>query len=419
MSKSSHRTSLRYTLLLFLLSPAALAYIIYRSIKDGGWRYFSQRLGFNYAHSTSQSILIHCASVGEVHAAKPLVLELCNQYPDKHFVISTNTPTAAMLVPKFQHKNISHVYLPLDYSVAVNIFLKCINPECVLILETEIWPALFFMTAEKNIPIAIINGRLTNKSARENNLVKDEYKNALKNLTLLLTRSDDDRAKFIKIGADEKSTYTAGNLKYAINTLPKTNLPSKTIKRPFLLAVSTHADEEIQLAQHLQLLKQKNFLLVIAPRYPDRGKQLQHYFQQENLNVALRSKQDIINNDTDIYIVDALGELDMYYNEAALVFVGGSLIQRGGHNILEPASFGKSVIVGPHTDNFALEIKELLEAAGLIQVTSNHDLGVKLADLLDNDDKRALYGANARQFIEQKTENILQSYLNYLAPLIP
>lgn len=417
MSKPSNRTSLRYKSLLFLLSPLALGYIVYRSIKDGGWRYFSQRLGFNYIPSASRSILIHCASVGEVNAAKPLISELWKQFPDKNIVISTNTPTAAQLVSNLQNQNISHAYLPLDYSFAVNAFLGCIDPICILILETEIWPTLFFLAAEKNIPIAIINGRLTNKSIRASSLIRNDFQSSLKNLTLLLTRSNDDRSKYIKIGADEKSTHTVGNLKYAIKPYLNANLPCTTIKRPFLLAVSTHDDEEIQLAQHLDILKQKNYLLVIAPRYPDRGKQLLQQLRHESFKVAIRSNRDVITNDTDIYIVDTLGELDMYYNEAALVFVGGSLIQRGGHNILEPASFGKCVMVGPYTDNFALETKELLEVNGVIQITDNNDLRRKLAHLLNNDSERSQYGMNAQHFIEQKTV-VLMDYLKHLQPLL-
>ncbi len=417
MSKPLNCTSLRYKSLLFLLSPVALGYIVYRSIKDGGWRYFSQRLGFNYIPSASPSILIHCASVGEVNAAKPLILELCNQYPDKNIVISTNTPTGAQLVSKLQHQNISHAYLPLDYSFAVNAFLSCIDPVCVLILETEIWPTLFFLTAKKNIPIAIINGRLTNKSIRASNLIKNDYQSSLKYLTLLLTRSNEDRSKFINIGADENLAHTVGNLKYAIKPYLNSDLPCTTIKRPFLLAVSTHDDEELQLAQYMDILKQKDYLLVIAPRYSDRGKQLLQQLQHKSFKVAIRSNRDIITDDTDIYIVDTLGELDMYFNEAALVFVGGSLIQRGGHNILEPASFGKCVIVGPYTDNFALETKELLEANGVIQITDNHDLKNKLVHLLNNDYERAQYGMNAQRFIEQKTF-VLMDYLKYLQPLV-
>ena len=394
-----------------------MGYIIYRSIKDGGWRYFSQRLGFNYMASSLRPILIHCASVGEFNAAKPLILELCNQYVDIRIVISTNTPTAAQIVSKLQHQNILHVYLPLDYSIIVNAFLNRIDPICVFILETEIWPTLFSLTAKRNIPIAIINGRLSDRSLQTSSFIKNDYQRSLQNLTMLLARSNDDRSKFIQIGADENSTHTVGNLKYAISSCPNSNLSLAAIKRPFLLAVSTHDDEEIQLAQHIKLLKRHHYLLVIAPRYPDRGKKLSRQLQQQNLNIALRSNQDTITDSTEIYIVDTLGELDMYFNEAALVFVGGSLVQRGGHNILEPASFGKCVVVGPYTDNFSLETKELLEENGVIQITDNYDLGIKLVDLLNDDQGRAQFGVNAQQFIEQK-KKVLDDYLKYLQPLI-
>ena len=416
MSKPLYRTSLRYRALLFLLGPAALAYIVYRSSKDGGWRYFSQRFGFNYPLSKVPSILIHCASVGELRAAKPLIFKLCSHYPDHHLVISTNTPAAAKLVPGLLHERIIHVYMPLDYSFAVSKLLTRIRPASVLILETEIWPTLFFQTAKRDISTAIINGRLSSKTLRANRFLKNEYQSSLKNLTMILTRSNEDRSKFLDLGAGEHTTHTVGNLKYAAARINEN--PCRTaIKRPFLLAVSTHEDEEFQLTRHLPLLKQKKYLLVIAPRYPDRGKPLRHQLQQENFTVAVRSRQDSITDHTDIYIVDTLGELDEYLNEAALVFVGGSLILRGGHNILEPAGFGKCTIVGPHTDNFSLETKELLKANGIIQVSDNQDLGIQLARLLNDDHVRTQYGINAQRFIKQKA-SVLGSYIKYLQPIL-
>jgi 3-deoxy-D-manno-octulosonic-acid transferase len=417
MVKSSKRTSLRYKSLLFLLSPIALGYIFYRSIKDGGWRYFSQRLGFNYTSSSSPTILIHCASVGEVNAAKPLILELCNQHPDKNIVISTNTPTAAQLIPKIQQQNISHVYLPLDYSITVNAFLSCIDPICVLVLETEIWPTLISLTAKNNIPIAIINGRLTAKSTQASHFIRHDIESSLQNLTAILARSDEDRSRFIKIGANENSIHVIGNLKYAINPHLNESLACTTIKRPFLLAVSTHDDEEMQLVQHIEILKKENYLLVVAPRYPDRCKQLLNQFKNNNLSVAVRSHKEPITDKTDIYLIDTLGDLSMYYNEAALVFVGGSLIQRGGHNVLEPASFGKCVVVGPHTENFAQEVDELLDANGVIQITDHYDLSLKLVHLLNNDHERTQYGVNAQHFVEKKTV-VLKNYLEHIQPLI-
>lgn len=135
------------------------------------------------------------------------------------------------------------------------------------------------------------------------------------------------------------------------------------------------------------------------------------------MNVAIRSNRDEITDTTDIYIVDTLGELNIFFNEAALVFIGGSLINRGGHNILEPARFGKCIIVGPHTENFSLETSELLEADALIQVKDNHQLGTKLITLLKDDKQREDYGINARQFIS-KQSGILNTYLDHLKPIL-
>ena len=417
MSEPPHPASSIYKILLFLLSPVALAYLLYRSIKDGGWRYFTQRLGFNYIYYKHDPIIIHCASVGEVNAAKPLVLSLAKKFAHQNFIISTNTPTAATLVNKWQHPRIVHFYLPIDYKISVNSFLKKLQPVCILILETEIWPTFYYQTASKNIPIAIINGRLSSKTLHANKLIKKEYNRALKNLSILLTRSEEDRKNYIVLGAESGTTHNVGNLKYAITVSGSSNLPSTVLKRPFVLAVSTHDDEEKQLVEHLELLKKHNFLLVIAPRYPNRGVELSKEFTRNGYSVAMRSNSGSVSINTDIYIVDTLGELEIYYNEAALVFVGGSLVERGGHNILEPASFGKCILVGPHTDNFKQEMKELLDANAIVQVANNYELGIELINLLKDDIKRLQYGSNAAKFIEQKNL-VIDEYIEHLVPLI-
>ncbi len=417
MQISPQSPSVQYKLFLFLISPIPFLYTIYRSLKDGGYSYLMQRFGLNYTSLPTQTVLLHCASVGEVNAAKPLIHELSKINPEISFIISTNTPTGGQLVNSIQNENISHAYLPLDYTYLVKAFLKRINPICVLIFETEIWPTLIYQTAIKNVPIVIINGRLSPKTTDVNDIVLKEYCRSLKNLTLLLTRSNEDRDNYIKIGAKNASTHTVGNLKYSSTFTATSNLPCTTIKRPFFLAASTHDDEELQITQHIEILKRKNILLAIAPRHPDRSKQISQKLKTHKFNIAIRSNKDKITDKTDIYIVDTLGELDMYYNEAALVFVGGSLIQRGGHNILEPASFGKCILVGPHTENFALETAELLKANGIIQVTDTHDLGVKLIHLLNNDEERIQFGINAQTFIREK-KNVLKDYINYIQPLI-
>jgi len=410
-----HSTSTRYKLLTLALSPLALAHVIYRSFKDGGLCYFKQRLGFGYSPDNSRPIHFHCASVGEFITAKPLIVAIQAKYPNKNIVVTTNTPTAASLVRK--HKNITHYYLPIDFALSVKHYLKKIHPLCTLILETEIWPTYYSLAAKKLVPVAIVNARLSNKTSNTNNLIKNEYSRALKNASLVLARSKEDHEKYIALGAMSENVHTVGNLKYAISNANDKNLACTTIKRPYFLAASTHEDEETQLTEHIELLKRKNYLLILAPRYPDRCKQLSEQFKNSGKNVAIRSNRDEITDTTDIYIVDTLGELNTFFNEAALVFVGGSLINRGGHNILEPANFGKCIIVGPHTDNFSLETTELLEADALIQVKDNHQLGTKLITLLKDDKQREAYGENAMQFISKKS-GILNTYLDHLKPIL-
>ena len=346
-----------------------------------------------------------------------MIDSLHEAFPNESILISTNTPTSASLVTMIGNKKITHHYFPIDFAFCTKRFLNITKPVACFILETEIWPTFFSLAAKNSIPVSIINARLSNKTLDTNELIKKEYSKALKNVDQILARSKEDQARYISLGALPQITKELGNLKYSANNTNDTSLPCTTIKRPFFFAASTHEDEELQLTEHVELLRRKKYLLVIAPRYPDRCKVLVQQFMGKNLQVALRSQHDEINEATDIYIVDTLGELALFYNEAALVFVGGSLIERGGHNFLEPANFGKCIIVGPHTENFELETKELLKANAIIQVNNNHDLGLQLVSLLKNDLQREKYGGNAMRFIEKKS-GILSAYLNAIQPII-
>ncbi len=410
-------TSTQYKLVLLALSPLALAHVIYRSFKDGGIQYFLQRLGFTYTRSKSKPIHFHCASVGEYLTAKALIFTLLKKYPDSFIAITTNTPTAASLVKKDLNNNIAHYYFPLDFAFSVNRFLKHVQPCASFIMETEIWPTYYSQASKLSLPISIINARLSNKTLQANSFIKREYKRALINVNQIFTRSKQDLKNYLSLGADPQSVVILGNLKYAMLNNKNDQLACTTIKRPFFLGASTHEDEELQLSRHVELLKRKNYLLVLAPRYPDRCKALAKNLKYNGLNVAVRSEHDEITDETDIYIVDTLGELDIFYNEAALVFVGGSLIGRGGHNVLEPARYGKCIMVGPYTENFALEINDLLEADAIIQVNDNNELGIQLISLLKNDSQRESYGKNAMFFVSQHSE-ILNNYLENLESII-
>ena len=394
-----------------------MAYVTYRSFKDGGWQYFKQRLGFGYRKFDSQPIHFHCASVGEFITAKALIFAIHDKYPDKQILITTNTPTAASLINKITDAKISHHYLPIDLAYSVNRFLKKTHPTCSIILETEIWPTYYFYAAKNGILLAIINARLSKKTFEANSFVKKEYLHALRNVDLLLARSKEDYEKYKSLCPDLTSTHIVGNLKYSVANNTDKELTCTTIKRPFFLAASTHEGEELLLAEHTELLKRNNYLLILAPRYPERCKSLAQQLASMGFNISIRSEHGKITNETDIYLADTLGELNMFYNESVLVFVGGSLIPRGGHNILEPASHGKCIIVGPHTENFVLEVEELLQANAIIQVANNHELGIELITLLKDDTQREKIGENAMQFIH-KQSGMLNSYLEFLQPIL-
>jgi len=399
-------TSLRYKFSLLALSPLALAHVVYRSFKDGGIHYFKQRLGLGYKNTQHNTIHFHCASVGEFLTAKSLILKIANTYPDTIIIVTSNTPTAAKLIKQLEHAQIHHCYFPLDFAFSIKRFFNNISPLCSIILETEIWPNFYFYAAKNKTPISIINARLSEKTINTNNFIKSEYARALKNVNNIFARSIEDCDNYLSLGA-----------KPAISETNHKQLACTTIKRPFFLAASTHEDEEMQIAQHIELLRRKNYLLVLAPRYPDRCKQLATYFKKINLEVAVRSSHDNIRPTTDIYIIDTLGELNMYFNEAALVFIGGSLIPRGGHNILEPANYGKCILVGPYTDNFSSEVSELSENDAIIQVKDNHDLGTQLVSLLKSDSHRENHGINAARFM-QKQIGIFDQYFMQLCTLI-
>ena len=215
-----------------------MAYVTYRAFKDGGIQYFLQRLGFGYKKLESGPIHFHCASVGEYITAKPLIFAFLAVNPKYKIVISTNTPTAASLIAKDTDKNLIHCYFPVDFSFSVRRFLKYIQPRASFILETEIWPTYYSLAKLYEIPISIINARLSEKTLQANHLMKKEYSHALSSVVKILARSTEDREKYISLGANPQATETIGNLKYSTYNHEHNLLACTTIKRPFFLAAS-------------------------------------------------------------------------------------------------------------------------------------------------------------------------------------
>jgi len=398
---------LRYQLILIILLPVLIVYTLILSLKFRSLTYFLQRLGIFSQPSKTIDIWIHAASVGEVNAAIPLITAIREKHPNKSILVTTVTPTGATLFKNKLITNTLHAYLPIDYPRLILSLIQHYRPKCALIMETEIWPNLFRTCYRSHIPLCTVNGRLSRKTLDTKGWIRSLYRSTLQYSSRILTRSDNDTKSYIALGADPDKVKTIGNIKFSVDLATPEQTLNK-IHRHYILAASTHADEERLIAT---LWKERNFkqltgnkLLIIAPRHPNRLNDILGQLNRTKLDIAIRSREDKITDNTDIYIADTVGELTGFMANADIVFMGGSLVPVGGHNVIEPAALGKVIVFGPYMENFENEAELLLSFNAAIQVESIDQLGDALADALRNPDKYAKMAQNAKQIIEQQQD---------------
>jgi len=404
-----------YRLILWISAPLVFAYTLYRSIKDGGTIYLRQRLGIAYPRLKS-TIWFHCASVGEVISAGPLFILIIKAYPHIPIIVTTNTPTGRDVLRKQWGNSIHHAFLPLDYSAPVMRFIDRTQPRCALIFETELWPNLFTHCCRLGIPPVIVNGRLSERTMSAPMLMRRIYRRGLENVLAVLARSEADRERFIALGASPERVTTVGNIKFAHSADSAVQTAVDPVGRRYWLAASTHQDEELRIARMWKKSAVQGYLLVIAPRHPDRREAILRQLRSLQLNIAVRSRDETITAQTQVYLADTLGEMPAFMSHAEFVFLGGSLIEHGGQNILEPARLGKAVIVGPYMDNFAEETRILLAKKGIVMVHDEEELRQQISRLLNNSEWRDELGQAAKEVVAQRT-NIAQIYFTRLKTL--
>jgi 3-deoxy-D-manno-octulosonic-acid transferase len=411
---TSAKPDWRYRLLLTVLTPLLAAHSIWQGLRSDNLRLARQRLGKQLPQRNDRPLWLHMASVGEVNAARPLIEALHQHYPQLPLIVSTFTASGADTCIRRLPAGIEHFFLPLDFKSAIQHCLAHIRPRALFILETEIWPHLYAECRENNVPLIIINGRLSRRTLNKPAWVRSIYQQTLCNVTQVLARSDADNQHFQALGIPADKIETLGNLKLARpeNSVP---IPNILLPRPWVLAASTHADEEIQISRAwLNAGLDRDYLLVIVPRHPHRGETLIKQFRNMGMKCALRSIEQPVTQDTQIYFADTFGELPSFIAGAALVFVGGSLIPRGGQNILEVAQLGKVALFGPHMDNFRDESELLLNNQAAVQVTNYDELIGKIGELLASPNKLIAMGQAARQTLN-KHSDVTERYLHALA----
>lgn len=420
MSYSDKKTSIdwRYKALMFLLAPLIIAHTLFQSFQTKNARLAKQRLGLNIPKQNSHPLWIHMASVGEVNAALPLIKEIQKHAPDTPLLLSTFTPTGADNVAAKLGNDVTHIFLPLDFSFPTQRFLKQTSPRAAIILETEIWPQLYKQCHHLDIPLVIVNGRLSERSMNKPRWIKHVMQKALQNVDLVLARSDTDGQRFRELGCTKQQLRVVDNIKFTTSENDNADIQAIKLPRPYVLAASTHDDEELQISyEWLTSPLKETHLLVIAPRHPKRKDTIVKQLQPLDSKLAVRSEHKEVTDETEIYLADTFGELQRFIAGAEAIYMGGSIIPRGGQNVIEVARQGKTALFGPHMENFADEKALLLANQGAFEISDANALIKKLESLLEQPEKLLKTGKQAQKLIYEKG-NVAARYFEALKPYL-
>ena len=415
-----------YSTLLMLGTPLVLLYLALRGLKDGAYlKRWSERFGFINAEAVSGGIVLHAASVGEYNAAKPLILELLERYPELPITVTTLTPTGSARVTQDLGSRVSHFYIPLDLPGATSRFLDRLQPRLLLVMETEIWPNLFLSAHRLKVPVVIANARLSKHSATRFQRFSGFTRQVLQSVTWFGAQSDEDRDRLIHSGANPESTDMTGNLKFDLQ-LPG-GLTEKAVQlrsawgtqRPVLVAGSTHeADENVLIPAFAELLESlPTALLILVPRHPERFARTAELAKIAGLRTEMHSQGEACSEQAQCFVIDTMGELMTYYACGDIAYVGGSMGEQGGHNALEPAALGLPVLFGPNMENAKEIVAKLIDSEAAISVSNQQELQEAVRNLFNNSVQCSDMGINGRSLIE-KNKGALDLTLKAVRPLL-
>jgi 3-deoxy-D-manno-octulosonic-acid transferase len=408
---------LAYSLLLSLGLIVLIPHFLFQALAHG--KYIAglrQRLGSVPPVDGKPVIWLHCVSVGETQAARPLAKRLKQQFPHHALVVSTITLTGQTLARDvFRNQAASVFYFPFDWRWTVRRALKSVNPAVVLIMETELWPNFLRECDARHIPVALVNGRISRQSFRRYRLIKFFLRRVLSSLSIAVMQSETDAERLKALGMANDRLFNAGNLKFDAELSSELTSKTEEIRRrfavdsnlPLILAASTHAPEEAIIIESIQKLRQKQPVrLMLAPRHPERFNEVAGLLQQSGLSWTRRTNPPNPNDaDAGVILLDTIGELPATYALAEIVFVGGSIVDKGGHNVLEPAAEGATVVTGAHTHNFHAIVELMNEAGALVQLPALEDaaasaeLAYVFEKLLASPAEREELGRRAKQLI--------------------
>ena len=370
-------------------------------------------------------VWLHAASVGEAQSSLALIDRLLALNPKLAVLVTTGTVTSAQLMAERLPARAFHQYVPVDRPAWVRRFLDHWRPDLALWIESELWPNLVLETAARAIPMVLVNARMSDRSFASWQSWPSVIRPLLRCFRRVLAQSEADAVRFRTLGA--RDALATGSLKYDAAPLPADMAELDRLERAIgarvhWVAASTHGGEEALVANAHRALRRRypTLLTVLVPRHPSRGDEIASQLRAGGLIVAQRARGDAIGPATDIYLADTMGELGLFYRLASIVFVGGSLVARGGQNPLEPARLGCAILYGPHMDNFRVIAADLIEAGAAEEVRSVAGLADAVATLLEDEGLRTRRCTAARRTTDAAggvIENVLAALARELAPL--
>jgi 3-deoxy-D-manno-octulosonic-acid transferase len=413
-----------YTTLIYLLRPGVLSLVLWRGLRNRAyWEGLDERFGLGPS-AAAPSLWVHAVSLGEVTAAAPLVRALRARYPQIPLILTTATPTGRARAHALFGTAVTVRFLPYDTPGSVRRFLARVRPRMGIVMETELWPNLFHQCLRQGIPMMLASARLSSKSVERYRRFSGVFSGIVAR-TLVAAQTAEDAERFVAIGADRAKTRIVGNVKFDVSLDEAAMDRGRRLRashwggRPVWIAGSTHAGEEDQvLDAHAEVLGDvPQALLLLVPRHPERFQAVADLIGRRGLRFERRSTGNPLRADSQVLLVDTVGELSMLYGAVDVAFVGGSLVPIGGHNLLEPAAMGLPVLTGPYQSNAREIARQLLLEGGALQVDDAQQLARVLKELFADAERRVRVGARGRRVIEVNRGSVAR-LMEWLEPLV-
>lgn len=420
-----------YSFVLTLAVPMILVRLFVRSIKAPRYR---QRIGERFSRfalpatfdRSQQTIWIHAVSVGEATAAVPLVRAIKQRHPSAQIYITTMTPTGSERVLELFGDKVFHSYMPYDLPLAIDAFIRRIDPRLLILMETELWPNTIHHCHRRGVKLLLANARLSERSARGYRRISGLTRTMLSKIDYIAAQSQADADRLVALGAESKSVEVCGSLKFII-TLDEADAmidpvfaSIKESGRTVLIAASTRSGEEEKVLRAFKkcLEVEPTLLLLLVPRHPERFDNVARLCQDEGLQLGRRSAQQALQQSMQVYLGDSMGEMLSYYRAADIAFVGGSLVDTGCQNVLEPAALSLPIVVGPSQYNFATICAQLEQAGALRTVVDENELAQFVIELLADKTQQIQMGLKARELLDAN-QGALAAVMQLIEGLLP